>query len=868
MPNLLQRLRARLRNRRFDEDLADELRLHEELKREELEAGGMSAAEARARARRALGNVTLMREQSRGVWILPWIESVGQDLRYAIRTLRRQPLHSLTAIVVLALAISLNTSLFTAFKAIALEEWPVRDPGKVVRVWARSEGRQVGASPDEYRFLRAHVTSLSGLAAHTPPRHALRLQAAGRADASVAGAWASANFFDVLRVGFQLGSGFIAADDDAGNRRAPLVISHSAWRAHFGSDPGVIGLPVSVMDQSFTIVGVLEPRFEGLHIPVALWMPLSAMSSDPGAGGVGWQAPNSANCCIQMVGRLAPGRTHRQSREELQLLHERFSATARYPSGRVEVFGTSDFASRGAVAYSTFAAMGTAVLLVLVLACANVGNLQLARGLGRGREIATRLALGASRHRIVRQLLTEGLVITSVAGAIAMAVAVVLPPVIFRLNGDELPPYLQTRLLPDGRNVLFTFGVCLLSCLVFALAPAIHATRLRIPLGALGRASTRPSRFPLRSVLLATQIAVCTVLLAGAGLITRAIMQTMNADPGFAIDGVQLVSVGLPPGTAGKDRQALIRGTLTALEHQGGDAVAVALFQPIESARSVLRIARRGSQPQRVDNVLKRPVSAGYFDVLGIPFVDGQMFPAGARSEAVVNEAFARAYFPGASPLGQTVDEVDRNGATERSYVIAGIVKDAYLTGFERIDPVIFIPDNVGTFLTRGGPAGVERIRAAALSLNPSAIVTVRPLRDNIRKYLEESRTGAVLAWAIGLLGLTLATVGVFGVFAYAVEERRREIGVRLALGAARQQIVRMLLLTSGRAMILGLAAGLVLSLGCGPLLRAYLFGLSPLDPIAYGMVTLLLAAAGGLATVIPARRACRVDPAVTLRED
>ena len=165
-------------------------------------------------------------------------------------------------------------------------------------------------------------------------------------------------------------------------------------------------------------------------------------------------------------------------------------------------------------------------------------------------------------------------------------------------------------------------------------------------------------------------------------------------------------------------------------------------------------------------------------------------------------------------------------------------------------------------------PEGVERIRSAAISINPSATVTVRPLRDNIRKYLEESRTGATLAWAIGLLGLTLATVGVFGVFAYAVEERRREIGVRLALGAARQQIVRMLLLTSGRAMIFGLAAGLVLSLGCGPVLRAYLFGLSPLDPIAYGMVTLLLAAAAGLATVVPARRACRVDPAVTLRED
>ena len=861
MPNLLQRFRARLRNRRFDEDLAEELRLHEEMKREELEAHGVAAVDARSEARRALGNVTLMREDSRRVWIMPWIEHTLQDLRYALRTLRRQPLHSLTAIVVLALAIGLNTSLFTAFKAIALEQWPVRDPGNVVRIWARSEGRQVGASPDEYRFLRANATTLSGVAAHTPPGHAIRIQAAGRADASVSGGWASANFFDVLRVRFELGSGFVTEDDQPGNRRAPLVISHGAWRVHFASDPNVIGIPVRVLGKPFTIVGVLEPRFDGLNIPVQLWMPLSAFPMGD------LLTANSADCCIQVVGQLAPGRTRRESLQELQILHERFSAAQRRASGKVEVFGTSELSQRGAGSYSIFAAFGGAVLLVLVLACANVGNLQLARGLGRRREIATRLSLGASRRRVVRQLLTEALVLTIAAGAIAVGIAALLPAVIFKFVGEELPPYMHARFRPDGTILLFTFAVCLLSCAVFALAPAVHATRMRIPLGALDRSSTRPSRFQLRSLLLATQIAICTVLLAGAGLITRAIVQTMNADPGFVVDGVELVSVTLPAGTPSKERQALIRGTLAALESEG-HKVAVAPFQPLEGSRYVMRMARRGAEPHRVDDVLKRSVSTHYFEVLGIPFVEGRMFPAGAKTEAVVNEAFARAYFGGAAALGQTVHEVDRSGSVQGTYAISGIVRDVYLTGFERIDPVIFTPDNLGTFLTRGGPAGVERIRSAAISINPSATVTVRPLRDNIRKYLEESRTGATLAWAIGLLGLTLATVGVFGVFAYAVEERRREIGVRLALGAARQQIVRMLLLTSGRAMIFGLAAGLVLSLGCGPVLRAYLFGLSPLDPIAYGMVTLLLAAAAGLATVVPARRACRVDPAVTLRED
>jgi predicted permease len=869
MPGLFRRLRARLRNRRFDEDLREELRLHEEMKREELEANGIAQTDARARARRALGNITLMREDSRRVWIASWLDSTIQDVRYAVRALHRQPLHAMTAISVLALAIGLNTSLFAAFKAIALEPWPVRDPGSVVRIWALAKGRQVAPSVDEFRFMRQHATSLSGLAAHTPPGQRARLQSPGQVDAALPAAWASANFFDLLRIRFQLGSGFIDVDDEPGNRRAPLVLSDSAWRNYFASDPAVIGRPVSVMEQPFTIVGVLEGRFDGIGRPVDLWMPLSAFQSDADGTGMGWEAPSSANCCVQMVGRLARGRNQRRSLQEVQLLHGRFSTAARRESGRVEVFGTSDISRGGLQRYGLFAAFGAAVALVLVLACANVGNLQLARGLARRREIATRLALGASRRRIVRQLLTEGLVLTSAAGALAIGVAVVLPPLIFRYIGEEIPPYMRARFRPDDQILVFTIVTCVVSCLIFALAPALHATRVRIPLGVLGRTATAPSRFQLRSILLATQIAVCTVLLAGAGLVTRAIAHAMSVDPGFTIEGVDVVSTALPTGASSKDRQALIRGTLAALERDSDHPVAVAPFGPIDDARYMMSMALPGAGPRDFETVLRRGVSVRYFDVLGIPLVKGRMFPSGISNEVVVNQALVRAYWAGEDPVGRTLHDVDpRKGTVQRVFTIVGVVRDTYLTGLERIDPVIFTPEDVGAFLTRGGPAAVERIRATAMAINPAAIITVRPLRENVRTYLEESRTGATLAWAIGLLGLVLATVGVFGVFAYAVEERRREIGVRLALGAARQQIIRMLVSSSGRAMILGLGAGLILSLGCGPLLRAYLFGLSPLDPIAYAVVTLLLAIAAGLATVVPARRACRVDPAVTLRED
>lgn len=466
----------------------------------------------------------------------------------------------------------------------------------------------------------------------------------------------------------------------------------------------------------------------------------------------------------------------------------------------------------------------------------------------------------------MRQLLTEGLVLTTVAGALAIGGSAIVPPLIFRYVDEEVPPAMSARFLPDEQIVLFALTACALSCLIFAVAPAVHATRQTIPLGILDRASTRPSRFHLRSAFLATQIAVCTVLLVGAGLVTRAIVHAMNTDPGFAIEGVDVVSTALPDLTA--DTEPVIRGTLAALERDGGPPVAVAFYKPMEATRFVMSIAFPGQSPRDFEKVLRRPVSARYFDVLGIPFVNGRMFPPGKTDEVVVNQAFARAYWPGESAVGRTLRAVDGNGNVRGVYSIVGLVRDSYLTGLERIDPVIFTPGDVGSFLTRGGPAGVERIRAAALSINPAAVVTARPLREALRTSLEESRTGATLAWAIGLLALTLAAVGVCGVFAYAVEERRREIGVRLALGAARNQILSLLLSSSGRAMGIGLAVGLLLSLACGPLLRSYLFGLHPLDPLAYLGVLTLFAVTGALAIIVPARRACRVDPAVTLRED
>jgi hypothetical protein len=388
-----------------------------------------------------------------------------------------------------------------------------------------------------------------------------------------------------------------------------------------------------------------------------------------------------------------------------------------------------------------------------------------------------------------------------------------------------------------------------------------------MPLGVLDRAATRRTRFHLRSVLLATQIAACTALLAGAGLLTRAIVHALAFDPGFQVEGIDVLTPVFPSGTSVKDRETFTAAVRDALDTSGAPPFAIVEMDPLSDSNFVMHVAS-GNRNAAPESVLLRRASAAYFDVLGIPFVKGRAYAQGAAGEVVVNESYARVYWPGEDALGKPVRQASPTGETRFTYTIVGVVRDAYVTGFRDIEPVLFAPAHSGMFLTRGGPAFKTQLEAIVAGVNRSVTLTGQPLRASVRQALNESMIGAAFAWGLGLLGLALAAVGIFGVFAYSIEERRREIGVRLALGAARSHIVRMVVATSGRAMVGGLALGLLFSLACGPVLRSYLFGLHPLDPVAYGLVIALLICAAAVATLAPALRACRIDPAMTLRED
>jgi predicted permease len=868
MRTLLQRLRARCRNWSFDDDLREELRVHEEMKREELLASGLPPDGARAAARRALGNVTLMREESRRVWIAPWIESVVLDARYAARSLARQPLLATVMIAVLAFGIGLPATMFNLFKGIALDPWPVRDPGEIVIVRARAIDGQglAGPSVDEYRFLREHLASMQGLAAHSRVGSSARLERTGRAAVSLSAVWVSSNFFDVVGVPADTGRVFVPADDRLAADRSPLIISDAAWQRHFDRDPHVLGEEVAVGGHAFVVVGVLPAGFDGIGREVHLWMPLTTYAAVHGADEVAWEGERASVCCINVVGRLADGVSLQSARHEVQVVHEQFAKTLNRQAGRAQVFGTAEMSRPGGMGsgMAVVGAFSGAVALILVLACANVGNLQLARAFARKRELATRLSIGASRRRVVRQLLTEGFVLALFAGAGGVVIAALLPKLVFVAIDERPSEYLTARLVPDGELVAFTFLMCVAACLAFALMPALHATRLRIPLATLDRASTRRSRLPLRGILLATQVAACTALIAGAVLLTRAITHALAFDPGFAVEDVQVVTPVFPSGTHMAHRRATAAAVLQAAESAASAPVALAEINPFSDVRYVMWLSIPGGSS--LEGVLRRNVSTRFFEVLGVPLSRGRMFDSLVPGEAVVNEAFARTYLPAADILGSTFDVVNPRREREGSVTVVGVLPDVHLAGLAGVQPVIFTAATSGMFLTRNDPASVEGIRATLASHGAGA--TVRPLRATIVQALEPSIVGAGMAWTLGLLALALAAVGIFGVFAYAVEERRREIGVRLALGAARAHIVRMLVSTSGRAIAVGLGSGLLLSLACGPVLRSYLFGLHPLDPIAYAGVLALLGGIAALATAIPARRAMRVDPAITLREE
>ncbi len=866
---ILRRLMYVFRGRRHEVELAEEMEFHRQMaEAAERENGRPDASDS---ARRRMGNMMQASEEARGVWLAPWVEGVWQDLQYGARSLIKQPGFTAMALLALGLGIGLNTSLFTVFNAVALRPWPVLEPGRMVNILTTEPGRMHqrfgGFGAVEYRFLRDNSRTLQGVILMRSEQVRIDEQVEGQRSRCH---FVTGNYFDVLGVQMALGRGLTAEEDKVEDPRPVAVLSYQTWQTRYGGDAGILGRTIRLDGAPFMVVGVADEAFTGTSMDRHdVWVPMATLPVvRPLEKWARQMLTDPHFCCSSMAGRLADGATREQAQAELTALTRQFQSQLGEKPHDVMLTGTAFFA-RPDSKKKVITVMGllmAAVAAVLLLACANVSNLLLARAAARQREIAVRLSLGAGRRRIVRQLLTESLLLAVAAGGLGLGLAQVLPDFVLRQMADA-PPVLNLR--PDTAVLAYTSCIAMLTAVLFGLAPALRGTRMSVNEAMKGQSANVSPRFRLRSVLLGVQVAISVVLLMSSGLFLQGLRRAEDRDPGFAVDGVTILTVDLPV-----DRYDEQRGSALMAEAAerigpiaGSGKVAMALLAPLGNARIVTGFRMPGQREEQESPLAGQAVSGEYFEVLGIPMLAGRSFVPGdrGRHSIIVNEAMARRYWPSGSPVGSAI----LTGKDRRE--IVGVARDAEILGLGPAEPMYFEPydgGNRAVLVFRANEAAGRQAAALVSELEKGAVVSVTPMRQQLERWLGPTRIGAAMAAALGLLALVLASVGVYGVIAYSVEQRRREIGVRVALGARPGQMVGFILKSNARALMAGLGAGALGAIAMAKLVRKTFPDVSGLDPVVWAGVMLILMAAGVAACVMPARRAGRVDPVRALQHE
>jgi predicted permease len=888
---LAARLRSLVRRDAAERDLDDEIRFHLEMEAQKNRARGMSPAEARRRAVLAFGGVEKHREAVRDGRRLGWIEDLGRDLAYSLRTFRHAPGFALAAVLTLGLAIGAGSVVFSLVNALVLRPFPVPDPGRLVALWSVDprEGGSAGISFAEYLDWRDESGVFSGLAAQAA--RPLSLEADGPADL----VWSevvSEDYFAVLGLRPALGRFFLPGEEAAPGANPYVVLSHHLWRERFGADPAVVGRRVRVNGHPFEVIGVAPESFHGLRrlgFWPDVWVPLGMHAVVlPERGDL---RSDRDDRWLLAVGRLRPG-LERERAEALasafaRRLEDAFPATNRevgalLTSARAP-FDPPRFVPPQVLVLASSLGL-VAVALVLLVACGNLAGLMLARASARRREIAVRLALGGSRGRLVRQLLTESAVLAAAGGALGLLLAAFAS----RFEGALLPR-LQFRVglaaAMDHRVVLFTAGVAFAALFLFGLAPALRATRLELLPALRGRAPAGGARRrELRDLLVVGQIAASVVLLIAGGLFLRSLGASRTVELGFDPEDRLLLSV--DPGVRGYDaarKIAFFREADRRVEALPGVVSASWGFPvPFDTHGEGTELfvpGAEGEGPRQTVEVAMSTVEPGYFEALGSRLVAGRDLAegdsAGAPSVMVVNRTMAERFWPGGEAVGR---RVRLGGADGPEVEVVGVVEDAaHQSPTEARRPYLFLPlrQNGAGAMTlvihvRGSaeallPAVREEIRALDPALPTYGGVT---LERSLRNALSPQETAALLAGLLGALALALALVGLYGVVAYGVARRTRELGIRIALGASPREVLRAVLRGAGRTTLAGVALGLVGALLVGRVMGSLLFGVSPSDPLVFLAVPVLLSAVALLASLLPARRATRVDPLVALRAE
>jgi predicted permease len=869
----LNRVSNLFHRNRVDEELDEELQFHLEARtRVNLDAG-MTAEEAQHDARRRFGNATLAKERAHEVNIALSIETVGRDLRYALRSLRKSPGFTVVALLTLALGFGANTAVFTVVNGVLLRPLPFPDPGGLFLIsYQPKDGpfeNQPGLYDTDYLEYERHNQAFEKIA--TFDEDSATLTGAGEA-IRVPTALVTASFFSVLEVNPAIGRAFLAEEEQPGGNRV-AVLSDRIWRSRFGADPNVVGRMIVLDGQSYSVIGIMPASFSYPH-DAQVWLPLD----------VGGDPHNTYMRAV--IGRLRPSVSQQQAQAELEGLAKHWPPGP-WPRGESMVAEVSPMKDLlvGKIRRSLLIFMGT-VAFVLLIACANVANLLLMRGTSRQREIAVRNALGASRWRVIRQLLTESTLLSLGGAAGGILVAILGVPALLALAPVAEVPRLE-EIHIDGFVLAFSLGLGAFIGILFGLVPAFRATGLRVrdALG-LGGPTATARRQRLRSLLVTSEIAMALVLLTGAGLMLKSFLLMRSVDPGFRTENVLTMTVNLPETSypTAAAIQTFHGDVLAKLSNLPGVVAAGAVnWLPLQPAlvRGTFNLDGGRKRP-RGFMVAKPAVSPNYFRVMGIRLLRGREFTEQDNSSepavAVISQSVMRTLWPGENPVGKRVTLED-DPQPKDWLTIVGVVDDvrqqsladqplpAIYQPYEQVTRAGFLTHMSYVVRTAQRPQSVATgVRGVLHEVDIGQPVEIAALTDLAAADIAETWFQTRLISTFSLLALFLAAIGIYGVLAYAVTERTREIGIRMALGAEKSDIVFMLL---KRALLL-VGAGVAVG-GCGALaltrvLGKFLFEVKPTDPATFVSVAAILVLIGIVAGLLPARYATRVDPVVALK--
>ncbi len=897
LAKLRRRLWMLLRRKQFDADLEEEMRLHRELREQEQIARGLSREEAHYAAQRRFGNDLILRETSREIWGWLWIDNLLQDLRYGLRMLAKNRGFTFLVTGLLALGIGATTVVFSLFDAVFLRPLPVRQPAELVRMVQHvPKLRTYSNFPYVYyEALRDHSTTLAAVFGDTVDyAHFAMSDPEPTEEIRVYGV--TPEFFPALGVHARYGRVLLRSDAKETPGLLPAVLSYGFWQRRFGGDPGVVNKRTLLINgHRFVIVGVMPREFNGITVDTApdVRVPLRAyflLGDFP-----------KDRLYLEVAGRLKPGVALSLAEAEClalwrstmeTYLRDVFKDSPQAISAQLSRGMALEPIARGVSLLrdrygDVLKLVMASVALLLLIVCTNVAGLLLERAAARQSEITVRLAVGATRFRLVRQVLAENLLLAALGAVGALAVTLVGIPLALR----GLPPiraYPSPSIVPlamdlgiNWRIFLFLLFISLATMLLFSLSPALAVSRSN--LDTLLRAGRSSANVRGRQALIALQVALCTFLLVTASLFVRTFQQLQHVNPGFDRNHIATFTIDL---NAHKGQTAAFLQTFTERVRAlpGVESVAISSMGVMRGTGTAVTVAPARQRSGRADflNTTTAAISPEYFDTMGIHILSGRGFTtndvpapkAATRVSAVVNQAFVRRFFPGTQPLGKLYGWVAPGGVAKEQFEIVGVVSDAkYRSLRAPLIPIAYtcqtaFDDFVLNVRTRMRPDGIiAPVRRTLASLDPGLpILEAHAMAEEIDISTGSERITAELASLFGVVAALLVGVGMYGLLAFAVTQRRREIGIRMALGAMRDDI---LALVVGRGLILtsvGLGIGLLASLAATRIFASLLYGVRPADPLTFAIVPLMLVGLVLIASYIPARRATKVDPMVALR--